>query len=320
MKKVFITRKIDDRVIHELKQHFSVEVWPHEDKPVPREELLRQAKTAHALMTMLSDKVDAELFNHAPELKIVANLAVGYDNIDVKEATERGVTISNTPDVLTGTTADLTFSLLMAVARRIVEASEYIKNGEWQSWSPYLLAGSDIHHKTIGIIGMGSIGEAVAKRAKGFDMDVLYHTRSRKREAEEAFGAKHVSLDDLLSQSDFVVCLAPLTAETKGMLSTEQFAKMQKGAFLINAGRGPVVDENALFAALQNGEIAGAGLDVFENEPISKDHPLLSLPNVVAAPHIGSASRATRYTMMELCAENITNVLNGKDAVTAVRA
>jgi len=277
MKKIYITRKIDDKVIEKLSSHFTVEVWPYDDRPVPREELLKQSRDSHALLTMLSDKIDSELLEQASNLQIVANLAVGYDNIDVNAASKHNVIVTNTPEVLTDTTADLTFSLLMAVARRIVEADEYIKKGEWQSWSPYLLAGSDIHHKTIGIIGMGKIGEAVARRARGFEMDVLYHTRSRKPEAEQAFDAKHVTLDELLEQSDFVVCLAPLTDETKGMLGKEQFEKMKKSAFFINAGRGPVVNESALIEALQKEEIAGAGLDVFEVEPINQDHPLLPI-------------------------------------------
>jgi len=318
LKKIFITRKIDDQVIEKLSEQFTVEVWPHDDRPVPREELLKQARDSYALLTMLSDKIDSELLEQASNLQIVANLAVGYDNIDVDAASKHKVIVTNTPEVLTDTTADLTFSLLMAVARRIVEADSYIKKGDWQSWSPYLLAGSDIHHKTIGIIGMGKIGEAVARRAKGFEMDVLYHTRSRKPDAEKALDAKHVSLNELLEQSDFVVCLAPLTNETKGMIGKEAFNKMKNSAFFINAGRGPVVEESALIEALQKGKIAGAGLDVFEVEPISQDHPLLSMQNVVAVPHIGSSSRATRYTMMELCAENIMNVLTNKDPVTKV--
>ncbi|TDL32459.1 D-glycerate dehydrogenase [Jeotgalibacillus sp. S-D1] len=319
MKKVFVTRKLDDEIIDQLSQHFKVEEWPHDDRPVPREELIKQVSDSHALLTMLSDQVDAELLEKAPKLEIVANLAVGYDNIDINEVKKHGVIITNTPDVLTETTADLTFSLLMTAARRMIEADQYIRNGKWQSWSPYLLAGSDIHHKTIGIIGMGNIGQAVARRAKGFEMDVLYHTRSPKPKAEDEFNAKHVSLDELLEQSDFVVCLAPLTKETRGMLGAEQFARMKTSAFFINAGRGPVVNESALISALQNGEIAGAGLDVFEEEPISSDHPLLSLSNVVAVPHIGSSSRATRFAMMKLCADNIEHVLNGKEPITEVR-
>ncbi|WP_041060747.1 2-hydroxyacid dehydrogenase [Jeotgalibacillus campisalis] len=319
MKKVFITRKIEEEVIRELSSKFRVEVWPYEDQVCPREELLKHAADSHALLTMLSDQVDEELFEQAPELEIVANLAVGYDNIDVKSAAERGIIISNTPDVLTDTTADLAFSLLLATARRIVESADYIKQGNWQSWSPYLLAGSDVHHKTIGIIGMGEIGEAVAKRARGFDMNILYHNRSRNQEAEDKLHASYRTLDELVAESDFIVCLTPLTEETRGMIGTAEFSRMKNSAYLINAGRGPVVDEEALIQALQDGEIAGAGLDVFEKEPIDVSHPLLSMKNVTAVPHIGSSSVETRRTMMELCATNIARVLTGSEPVTKVQ-
>ncbi|MDG5471770.1 D-glycerate dehydrogenase [Jeotgalibacillus sp. ET6] len=318
VKKVFITRNIDEEVIQTLATHFQVEVWHSEHHACPREELMKQAADSHALLTMLSDQVDQELLDHAPQLEIVANLAVGYDNIDVKAAAEKGITITNTPDVLTDTTADLAFSLLMASARRIVEAADYVKQGSWQSWSPYLLAGSDIHHKTIGIIGMGKIGEAVAKRARGFDMTILYHNRSRNHEAEQNLQALYRTLDELLQESDFVVCLAPLTEETKGMIGAEQFALMKETAYFINAGRGPVADEKALIHALQEKELAGAGLDVFEKEPIDSSHPLLSMKNVIAVPHIGSSSFETRKIMMELCADNITHVLTGNDPLTKV--
>ncbi|TFD95916.1 D-glycerate dehydrogenase [Jeotgalibacillus sp. R-1-5s-1] len=319
MKKIYITRKIDDQVIDQLRKQFDVQVWNKEDQAVPKEELLHQVKDSHALLTMLSDRVDQEVFEEAPHLEVVANLAVGYDNIDLDAAKKAGVTVTNTPDVLTDTTADLTFSLIMAVGRRITEAAEYVKEGKWTSWSPYLLAGTDIHHKTIGIIGMGSIGQAVAQRAKGFDMDVLYHTRSRKPEAEQRFNAKHVSLEDLLKESDYVVMLAPFTEETKQMMGEKEFRLMKKSAYFVNAGRGTTVDEQALIEALQNGEIAGAALDVFEKEPISADHPLLAMKNVVAIPHIGSASRETRLIMMKLAADNIAAVLQGKEALTEVK-
>ncbi|MDZ5713614.1 2-hydroxyacid dehydrogenase [Jeotgalibacillus haloalkalitolerans] len=318
MSKIFITRKIDDAVIDELKKSFDVEVWDSEDEAVPRDVLLKQAKESHALLTMLSDQIDEELLSDAPHLKVVANMAVGYDNIDVEAAEKAGVIVTNTPDVLTDTTADLAFSLILATARRIPEAADYIKQGEWTSWSPYLLAGRDVHHKTLGIVGMGKIGQAVAKRAAGFDMNILYHTRSRKTEAEEQFGAQYKNLSDLLEKADFVLVLAPLTEETRGMIGAEQFKKMKDSAIFINVGRGPVVDEKSLVDALRNGDIAGAGLDVFEKEPISKEHPLLSMENVVAVPHIGSATTETRYIMMKLAADNIKAVLNGEKPLTRV--
>ncbi|MCR8847629.1 D-glycerate dehydrogenase [Rossellomorea sp. SC111] len=316
---IYITRKLPETVVDPLKREFEVEMWEREDASVPRDILLDKAEKASALLTMLSDKIDRELLQNATSLKVVANLAVGYDNIDLEAAKEKGVTITNTPDVLTETTADLTFALLMATARRIVEADRYIKEGKWKSWSPLLLAGMDIHHKTMGIVGMGSIGEAVARRAKGFDMEVLYHNRSRKSEAEETLGVRYVSFDDLLAQSDFVVVLAPLNKETEGMFQEDQFSKMKDTAIFINAARGAIVNESALEQALKRGEIAGAGLDVFETEPISEDHPLLQLDQVVALPHIGSSSSDTRYDMMSLCVENILAVLKGDNPKTAVK-
>lgn len=315
---IFITRKLPQAVIEPLNAEYQVEMWEKEDVPVPRDVLLKKAGSASALITMLSDQMDGELLEHASSLKVIANLAVGYDNIDLQAAKEKGVIICNTPDVLTDTTADLTFGLLMAAARRIVEADRYIKEGRWKSWSPLLLAGADIHHKTIGIVGMGSIGETVAKRAKGFDMNILYHNRSRKPEAEEGLGAVYVSMDELLAQSDFVVVLAPLTPETEGLFQKEQFQAMKKSAFFINAARGPIVNEEALTEALKKGEIAGAGLDVFVEEPIDSNHPLLQLDNVVALPHIASSSIETRTAMMNLCVQNVMAVLKGDEPRTRV--
>ncbi|QHE53412.1 D-glycerate dehydrogenase [Pontibacillus sp. HMF3514] len=315
---VYITRSLPEDVVNQFQDIFDIHMWDYEEKPVERETLLQEANKADALITMLSDKVDEELLHECNQVKVIANLAVGYDNIDVQKADEKGITITNTPDVLTETTADLTFSLLMATARRIVEAAEYVKEGQWKNWAPLLLAGKDIHHKTIGIVGMGRIGEAVAKRATGFNMDILYHNRSRKEHAEQELGAKYVSFDDLLEQSDYVVCLAPLTKETKGMFDQKAFEKMKSTAIFVNASRGANVDEEALYKALEDGEIQAAGLDVFAQEPISSDHPLLQLENVVALPHIGSSSEETRKNMMELCFENIQRVWNGQEAKTKV--
>jgi glyoxylate reductase len=315
---VYITRKLPEETIVEISQHFEVEMWEYEDLPVPRQVLLAEAKKASALITMLSDKVDEEVLTAGTNLKIVANLAVGFDNIDLRTATKHGIVVSNTPDVLTETTADLTFALLMATARRIVEAAEYVKAGKWESWSPYLLAGHDIHSKTIGIVGMGKIGEAVARRAKGFGMEILYHNRTRKIEAEKEIGAEYSSFEDLITKADYVVSLAPLTPETRNLFTADVFSKMKKSAIFINAGRGPVMDEQALYEALKNGEIAAAGLDVFEKEPISAEHQLLQLPNVTAIPHIGSASTETRTTMIKLCCSNVKAVLTGDRPKTIV--
>lgn len=315
---IFITRKLPRAVVETIQQKFEVNMWEHEDIPVPQEVLLKEAKKADAFLTMVSDQIDERILTAGNTLKVVANLGVGFDNINIQAASRKGIAICNTPDVLNDTTADLTFALLMAAARRIVEAAEYIKEGKWKSWNPLLLAGHDIHHKTLGIVGMGKIGETLAKRAKGFDMNILYHNRTRKPENEQRLGANYASFDDLVEQSDFVVCLTPLTPETKNMFTRDVFKKMKPSAIFVNASRGPVIDEQALYDALVAGEIAGAGLDVFEKEPIGAEHPLLSLPNVVALPHIGSSSVETRTGMMKLCIDNIVAVLEGKAPKTLV--
>jgi glyoxylate reductase len=315
---IFITRKLPEAAIEAIKDQYDVKMWDSEDVPVPRETLLEEAKTADALLTMLSDSIDETVLTAGKQLKVVANLAVGFDNINLEVATKNGIAVCNTPDVLTDTTADLAFALLMATARRLIEGAELVKNNEWKSWSPLLLAGHDVHHKTIGIVGMGKIGETVAKRATGFEMEILYHNRTRKPEAEKALGAVYCSFDELVEKSDFIVSLTPLTDETRNMFTRETFKKMKKNSIFINAGRGPVVDEQALYDALAAGDIAGAGLDVFVKEPIGADHPLLTLPNVVALPHIGSSSVETRVTMMKLCIDNIKAVINGENPLTLV--
>jgi glyoxylate reductase len=315
---IFITRKLPADIVQVLHEHFEVGMWDKEDVPVPKEVLLKEADRADALLTMLSDTIDSEILLAGKRLKVIANFAVGFNNIDIQTASERGIAVCNTPDVLTNTTADLTFSLLLATARRIVEAAEYIKKDLWKGSSPLFFAGHDIHHKTIGIVGMGRIGEAVAKRATGFDMDILYFNRSRKLEAERELGAQFTPFNDLVKQSDFIVCLTPLTEETKNLFTREVFQQMKPTAIFINVSRGPVVDEKALYQALIEGEIAGAGLDVFEVEPINASHPLLQLSNVVAIPHIGSSTIDTRITMMKLCIDNIMLVLAGEEPKTLV--
>ncbi|WP_096190047.1 2-hydroxyacid dehydrogenase [Evansella halocellulosilytica] len=309
---VYVTRRVPEEALIPLREYAEVNVWPKEEEPVPLQVLLEEAKKADGLFTMLSDQIDAELIEQAPKLKVVANLAVGFDNIDVEAASKHGIAVCNTPDVLTDTTADLTFALLMATGRRIVESAEYIKDGKWKNWGPLLLAGTDIHHKTIGIVGMGRIGSAVAKRASGFDMNILYYNRSRKEDVEKALDATYTPFDELIEMSDYIVCLAPLTDETKNMFTENVFKRMKPSAIFINASRGGVVDEEALTKALAEKEIAGAGLDVFKEEPIGADHPLLQFRNVVALPHIGSASVETRYDMAKLASRNIVNVLRGE--------
>lgn len=317
--KIYVTRQLPESLLAPFEDLFTIKMWEKDDVPVPRDVLLKEVGDADALLSMLSDPINKELFDHAPNLKIVANLAVGYDNIDIKEAKKRNIVVTNTPDVLTETTADLAFGLLMATGRRLVESHNYVKEDKWTDWAPFLLAGKDIYRQTIGIVGMGRIGSAVARRAKGFDMPILYHNRSRNEAVEKELGAKYVSFDELLEQSDYVVSLVPLTEETKGIFNEKAFKKMKKSAIFINAGRGQTMDEEALYEALVNKEILAAGLDVFEVEPIRSDHPLLQLDNVVCLPHIGSASVHTRETMIELCFTNFKNFFSGEGELTEVR-
>ncbi|WP_181215961.1 2-hydroxyacid dehydrogenase [Mesobacillus foraminis] len=315
---IYLTRKLPEEAVKNLQASFQVNMWDRDDVAVPEDILLAEAEKAHALLTVVSDQITGDLLRAGKNLKVVANMAVGFDNIDVEAATKQGIYICNTPDVLTETTADLTFALLTATARRIVEAAEFVKEGNWKSWSPFLLAGQDIYNKTIGICGMGKIGEGVARRAKGFGMEILYHNRTRKPETEQELGARYRSLESLLESSDFVVSLTPLTSETRHLFNQSAFRKMKSSAIFINASRGAVADEEALVHALKTREIAGAGLDVFVEEPISADHPLLKLPNVVALPHIGSASLETRMVMISVCVDNIERVLKGKEPRTIV--
>lgn len=305
---IFITQKLPDEAVSELQESFEVRMWEDEEAPAPREELLRQAKEAHALWAMLSDKIDREVFENAPNLKIVTNLAVGFNNIDLHAAHDHKVMVTNTPEVLTESTADLTFALLLATARRIVEAEKTVRSGDWKSWTPMGMAGQNVGGATLGIIGMGRIGEAVARRAQGFGMEVLYHNRTR-RSFEDV---KYAELDELLGKSDFVVLLTPLTEETKGMIGARELGLMKETACLINVARGGIVDESALYDALESNGIWGAGLDVFEQEPVPLDHPLLTLPNVTVLPHIGSATVQTRLAMMAMNAKAIKACLEGE--------
>ncbi|MCR8987063.1 D-glycerate dehydrogenase [Brevibacillus laterosporus] len=314
---VYVTRKVAEEAMNLLATIATVEVWDQE-YPVPRDILLEKAKRSDGLYVMLSDRIDREIIDAAPHLKVISTLAVGYDNIDLEACKEKGIVVTNTPDVLTDATADLTFGLLMAAGRRFIEANRVLMNGEWKTWSPYFMAGQRIHGATIGIIGMGRIGEAVAKRAAGFDMRILYHNRSRRIETEQTYGATYCSLPDLLCESDYVVLLTPLTEATKGLMGAEEFAMMKSTAVFINASRGATVDEEALYQALKQGTIWAAGLDVFQQEPIPTNHPLLSLPNVVALPHIGSATYETRDRMAMLVSENIVAVLSKDEAITPV--
>ncbi|RIP35811.1 D-glycerate dehydrogenase [Staphylococcus gallinarum] len=318
MEKVIVTRKIPQPFIDQLELFAEVEVWNESYTPMPRERFLDALKDATACFITLSETIDEEVIAHAPNLKVVANMAVGFDNIDLQLVRSKGIIATNTPEVLTETTAELGFTLMLSVARRIIEAEQYVQNGEWQSWGPYLLAGKDLYNAKVGIFGMGDIGKAFARRLKGFNVNIMYHNRNRQVDAEESLGALYVPFDTLLEHSDFVVCTAPLTEETRDKFDAAAFNKMKNDAIFINIGRGAVVDETALVAALQDGEIAACGLDVLRKEPIDMSHPLLSMKNALVLPHIGSASVITRNRMIQLCIDNIRLVLSGKDAKTPI--
>jgi glyoxylate reductase len=309
-KNIFVTRKLPEAALTLLQSVGRVQVW-EPDEVIPRPTLLQSVARADALLCMVTERIDDELLDHAPRLKIIANMAVGYDNVNVPAVTQRGIVLTNTPGVLTETTADLTFALVLAIARRLGEGERIVREGRWGVWHPFAFLGRDVHHATLGIIGLGRIGMAVARRARGFDMRILYTNRGRNLEAEEQFGCMRVDLPTLLGESDFVVVLTPLTAETRDLLSTPQFQQMKRSACLVNAARGPIVDQQALYLALRDGSIAGAALDVTDPEPIPHNDPLLTLDNCLIVPHVGSASIATRTRMATLAAENIAAFLAG---------
>ncbi|MCL6632390.1 MAG: D-glycerate dehydrogenase [Alicyclobacillus herbarius] len=321
MPSVYVTRRLPEEVLTRLATAVRLSFYPNEDVPVPKSELLARVQGVDGILSLLTDKIDAEVMDAAgPQLKVIANLAVGYDNIDIGEAERRGIYVTNTPDVLTETTADLTFALLMAAARRLSDAERSLRQGKWRAWSLMAYTGVDVFGKCLGIVGMGRIGEAVARRAQGFGMRILYTNRHRRPHAEEAYGATYCSFEELLAQADFVVALAPLTPETRGMFNRDAFRRMKPNAVFVNTARGPIVDEAALVEALTNRQIFAAGLDVFQEEPLSLDHPLMQLDNVVLLPHIGSASIDTRLAMAHLAVDNLLAVLNGQPPKTPVRA
>ncbi len=311
-KRVLISRQLFPEIVADLATRFELD-HNESDAILSAEELRARAGGCHGLLCCLTEKIDAAFFDACPKVKGICNIAVGYNNIDVPEAARRGVTVTNTPGVLDDTTADLTFALLMAAARRITETERRLRNGEWkkgfalQQW-----LGADIHHARLGIIGMGRIGQAIARRASGFDMHVSYYNRTRLAADEEArLGVTYATRDELLADSDFVVVMVPYSQATHHLIGTAELARMKPSAILINSARGGVVDDTALITALREGRIAGAGLDVFENEP-ALNPAFLALDNVVLTPHIGSASRATRYKMARLAADNLIAVLEGR--------
>jgi glyoxylate reductase len=310
--KVYVCRPLPPAALERLSQRTEMRMWDREDVPPAREVLLREVADVDGLVSLLTDRVDAELLDRAPRLRVVANVAVGFDNIEVPAATERGVVITNTPGVLTETVADFTMTLLLGTARRLVEADRYTRANRWKSWELMLFLGQDIHGATLGLVGLGRIGGAVARRAHGFGMRILYHDVIRREDLERELGITYRPFDEVLREADFVSVHVPLMPETRHLIGREQLRMMKPTAVLINTSRGPVVDTMALAEALSDGTIWAAGLDVFEVEPVPSDHPLLALDNVIVVPHIASASVVTRTKMAQMAVENLLAVLEGR--------
>jgi glyoxylate reductase len=300
MARVFVTRRLPGESLQRLVTDHQVDVWQGRLQP-SRSKLLEKTHEAEGLLCLLTDKVDRALIEACPNLRVISNYAVGVDNIDVKAASERGIPVGYTPDVLTEATADATFALMLAAARRVVEGNHVVRAGRWLTWEPTLLLGQDVHSKTLGIVGMGRIGKAVARRAEGFGMEVIHHSAS-----------SGIPLDELLDRADFVSLHCRLTDETRGLIGVDQFKRMKDTAILINTSRGGIVDSGALTRALTNGWIAGAGLDVTDPEPVPKGHPLLDAPNLVLNPHTASASIEARTAMAELAVDNLLAGLAGE--------
>jgi len=309
--KVLISQKIFDEVVARVRQHFEVD-WNPSERPLSPRLLIQRLRDKSGAIILLTDRIDEEVLSRCPDLKIVSNIAVGYNNIDVEACTRRRVIVTNTPGVLDDTTADLTWALLLASARRIVESDRYLRTSRWKGWGLMQFLGCDVHHKVLGICGLGRIGRGVARRARGFDMQVLYTDVVRANPSVEVdLGARFVNKEILLSESDFITLHLPLEPQTTHYVSRDEFARMKPTAILINASRGPVVDEKELVRALRAKTIAGAGLDVYEKEP-EVERALLSMRNVVLVPHIGSASRETRLRMATMAAENLVAGLTGR--------
>lgn len=315
---VFLTRTLPDPIMRELRRRFRLR-FNREDRPLSKAEILRGVRKADGLISMLSDSIDREIIEAAPDLRVIANYAVGYNNIDLNAARERGMIVTNTPGVLTETTADLTWALILSVARRIPEAEQFARSGKWTGWAPTQLLGGDVFGKTLGIVGLGRIGQAVARRAAGFEMRVVYTSRRRLPIREEKrFRASFLPLSDLLRESDIVSLHLPLTLESRHLIDRKALRRMKPTAFLINTARGPIIDEEALIEALRNKQIAGAGLDVFENEP-AIPRELRAIKEAVLLPHVGSASLETRIRMGRIVLENIVAVLTGKKPPNMVK-
>ncbi len=304
---VYVTRAIPNSYIERIEEIADVDVWKG-DTPVPRTELLERVGGIDGLFSMLTDRIDVDLLDAAPQLKVVSQMSVGVDNIDVEACREREVRVGHTPDVLTGTVADHAFALLLAVARRLPEGADEVRSGRWGTWDPWHLLGVDVYETTLGVVGMGRVGRAVADRASGFGIDIVYASPS----ASGRMG-RHVDFDDLLRLSDHVVITAPLNSQTRRMFDATAFGLMKPTATLINVARGPIVDSTALVDALEGGEIFGAGLDVTDPEPLPADHPLVALTNCLVVPHIASASTRTRLRMAERTVDNLIAALTGAE-------
>jgi glyoxylate reductase len=317
--RVFVTRKLVGDGVARLQREVDVEVWPDADPPPPGA-FLDAAKRSDGVLTMITDRVDAAFLDAAPGLRIVSQMAVGYDNIDVEAATARHVLVCNTPGVLTDATADLAFALMLSFARRLPEADRALREGLWGAWSPVFMLGHDLRDKTLGIVGLGAIGTAIAQRAAGFNMRLCYWSRSRKPEIEARLGIEWLELPELLRRSDYVHLSIALGEETRHLIDSEKLALMKPDAVLVNTARGPVVDQQALFEALKARRIGGAALDVFEKEPLSPDDPLLGLDNVVVSPHVGSATVETRERMSDLAVDNLLAFFRGEQPPACVNA
>ena len=317
--RVFVTREIPEAGLEPIRAACDADIWDGE-LPPPREELFRRAAGCHGLLTLLTDRVDDELLDAAgPDLRVVSNYAVGYDNVDVEACTRRGIAVGNTPGALTETTADLAWALLMAAGRRVAEGDRYVRAGRWRTWGPRLLLGSDVHGATLGIVGFGRIGQAVARRARGFGMDVVYWSRHRAAATTETeLGARWMDLDELLASADFVSLHVSLNDETRHLIDREALTRMRPTAVLVNTARGPVVDQAALADALRDGVIAAAALDVTDPEPIAADDPLLELDTCLVVPHIASASHAARDRMAQMAAANLLAGVRGEPLPTSV--
>ncbi len=315
---ILVTRQIPEAGLEILKKNFKNVIVNTKNRNLTYDELAKKVRGVDAILCLLNDRINADVIANMDKCKVISNYAVGFNNIDVDEATKRGIIVTNTPGVLTDATADLTWALILAVTRRIVEADKYVRKGKFKGWAPMLLLGSELAGKTLGIIGAGRIGTAVGLRAKGFKMKVLYFNLNKNETLEQEVGAKKVGLETLLKNSDIVTIHVPLTPKTKHLIGAKELKLMKKGAYLINTSRGEVIDEKALIKALKTGKLAGAGLDVFEQEPFVPKE-LTELDNVVLTPHIGSATVEARTKMAIVAAENIVKVLSGKIPANVVK-